>query len=182
MDFVQGLDPFKLVFGGVTLSFLLTLSPSPPYNLAIYLFGTYAQEQNDAVQSLKMFTGLLGISAIFDVIWMVRNHQSGFIRFLTIVLVLLKVAYPFLMPIPTFFSFLLVMRQRGAQFGGLSVGESTTVWSMPGGFTSAGRDGYQNLDDEGYNQPHHPPPRAAPKPPAQAPSNNQSAPGAYESV
>ncbi|KXN90018.1 hypothetical protein AN958_05023 [Leucoagaricus sp. SymC.cos] len=170
MDFVQGLDPSKLVFGGVTLSFLLSLSSSPPYNLPIYLFGTYAQEQNDVVQSLQTFTGLLGISAIFDVIWMIRNDQSGFIKFLTVVLTLLK--------IPTFFSFLLVMRQRGAQFGGLGRGEGTTVWSMPGGFTSIGRDGYQNVDEESYSsQPQ--PPRAVPK---AAPANNPSTPGAYETV
>jgi len=68
MDFIQGLDPSKLVFGGVVsdpafyiplswfsqaLSFLLSLSSAPQYNLAIYLFGTYAQEQNEAIQSLK---------------------------------------------------------------------------------------------------------------------------------
>lgn len=36
------------------------------------------------------FTGLLGTSAIFDVIWMMRNDQNGFIKFLTVVLTLLK--------------------------------------------------------------------------------------------
>jgi len=37
------------------------------------------------------FTGLLGASTIFDVIWMIQNSQSGFIKFLTVVLTLLKV-------------------------------------------------------------------------------------------
>jgi len=90
------------------------------------------------------------------------------------------------------------MRQRGAQFGGLSVGEGTTgallpfmsffilssiVWSMPGGFTSNARGGYQNLDDETHNhQSRHPPSRNDPKSPAQAQVNNNSTPGAYETV
>jgi len=90
------------------------------------------------------------------------------------------------------------MRQRGAQFGGLSVGEGTTgaltslcvllnteliVWSMPGGFTSNTRGGYQNLDDETYNhQSRHPPSRNDPKSPAQAQVNNNSTPGAYDTV
>jgi hypothetical protein len=89
------------------------------------------------------------------------------------------------------------MRQRGAQFGGMGVGEGqtgnlgssmlfitlshSTVWSMPGGFTSAAREGYQTVDDESYNhQPTHQPRPAAPKP--LAPANNQPTPGAYESV
>ncbi|XP_006454347.1 hypothetical protein AGABI2DRAFT_60230, partial [Agaricus bisporus var. bisporus H97] len=105
MDFVQGLDPSKLVLGGVGLSFFLSLFSSPPYNLPIYLFGVYAQEQTEAIQSQQIFTGLLGASACFDVIWMIRNEQNGFTKFMTVVLALYK--------IPTFLSFLLVMRQRG---------------------------------------------------------------------
>jgi len=90
------------------------------------------------------------------------------------------------------------MRQRGAQFGGLSIGEGATgaftslvaililssiVWSMPGGFTSSARGGYQNLDDEANNhQSRHLPSRNDPKSPAHAQVNNNSAPGAYETV
>jgi hypothetical protein len=76
---------------------------------------------------------MLGLSFFFDIIWMLRNEQSGFIRFLTIILLLVKVSYPpnystviYQRQIPTFFSFLLVMRQRGAQFGGLGGGDGTT--------------------------------------------------------
>jgi hypothetical protein len=70
MDFVQILDPFKLLLGGTVcrvyynagvysplvdqgLSFFLTLGASPPYNLPIFLFGNYALESNDAVRSLQ---------------------------------------------------------------------------------------------------------------------------------
>ncbi|KAF9453811.1 hypothetical protein P691DRAFT_812423 [Macrolepiota fuliginosa MF-IS2] len=170
MDFVQGLDSSKLVLGGVALSFLISLFSSPPYNLPIFLFGTYVQEQSEATQSLQTFAGLLGISAIFDVIWMMRNDQSGFIKFLTVILTLLK--------IPTFFAFLLVMRQRGTQFGGLRAGEGATVWSMPGGFTSSGREGYQNVDDESFNHQ----PRPTPKTTAPNNPSTLSPPGAYETV
>jgi hypothetical protein len=72
MDFVQALDPSKLVLGGVVsffiihpfrrfqrsswqaLSFFLSLFSSPSYNLPIYLFGAYAQEQTEAIQSLQI--------------------------------------------------------------------------------------------------------------------------------
>jgi hypothetical protein len=72
MDFVQGLDSSKLVLGGVVsfsiillfrrrqhpswqgLSFFLSVFSSPPYNLPIFLFGAYAQEQTEAIQSLQI--------------------------------------------------------------------------------------------------------------------------------
>ena len=72
---------------------------------------------------------------------------------------------------PTFFVFGSALRSRGAQFGGLSIraGDMSSatgiylsefiqagldraavaaVWSMPGGFSSGSRDGYQNVDEE----------------------------------
>ncbi|KAL1740682.1 hypothetical protein HDZ31DRAFT_47029 [Schizophyllum fasciatum] len=106
MDFVQGLDPSKLVQAGTALSFLLSPFTAPPYNLPIFLFGAYAQENAEASQSLQTFTGMLGVSFIFDIIWMARHNQSGFIRFMTVILQLLK--------IPTFAAFALAMRQRGS--------------------------------------------------------------------
>lgn len=72
MDFIQGLDPSRLVFAATVcrvlpryfsishqyvsqaLSFALSPFASPPYNLAIFLFGTYAQENREAIQSLQM--------------------------------------------------------------------------------------------------------------------------------
>ncbi|KAF9056167.1 hypothetical protein BJ165DRAFT_1398899 [Panaeolus papilionaceus] len=144
MDFVQTLDPSKLVLGGTVLSFILSAAVAPAYNFPLFLFGCYAQENTDAAQSIQTFTGLLGASAIFDIVWMVRHEQNGFIKFLTVCLLLLK--------LPTFFAFANAVRQRGGQFGGLSAGNISgpTVWSMPGGFTSNGREGYQTVDDDSF--------------------------------
>jgi hypothetical protein len=168
MDFVQGLDPSKLVLFGTAFSFLLSGISAPPYNLPIFLFGIYAQEHADAFLSLQAFTGLLGASFIYDVFWMIKNDQNGFVKFLTVLLLLIK--------IPTFFAFALAARQRGAQFGGLGSSSSgPTVWAMPGGFTG-GRDGYQNVDDDAPVHPAAPRATAPPAAPAQA------APGAYQTV
>jgi hypothetical protein len=88
MDFVQTLDPSKLVLAGTVrrnswnalegprifslgfmmslrgilqgLSFLLSLAATPPYNLPIFLFGCYAQEATEASQSLQI------VSATWD--------------------------------------------------------------------------------------------------------------------
>ena len=169
MDFIQGLDPSKLVFCGVVsdlafciplswffqaLSFLLSLSSAPQYNLVIYLFGTYAQEQNEAIQSLKTvrykYTCLQVLQhsppdtvhwsfGRFNHLWCYpddskqpewfhqvldccSNSAQGCQKALCASLQCLTADHQ----IPTFFSFLFVMRQRGAQFGGLSVGEGTT--------------------------------------------------------
>jgi len=162
-DFIQGLDPTKLVQVETALSFLISPFAAPPYNLAIFLFGTIANglDTTDAVQYLQTFTGLLGVSSLFDVWWMVRNEQNGFVRLLTIILLLLK--------LPTFLAFASALRQRGAQFSGLGIRggdlSGPTVWSMPGGFTSGGRDGYQTVDEEtGISKPPHVAPATSPTP------------------
>ncbi|KIK06987.1 hypothetical protein K443DRAFT_88328 [Laccaria amethystina LaAM-08-1] len=144
MDFVQGLDPSKLVLAGTALSFFLSLFVSPAYNFPLFLFGIYAQENNtEASQSLQTFTGLLGVSALFDIVWMLKSEQNGWAKFLTFCLLILK--------IPTFFAFLSTTRQRGGQFGNLGPNlGGPTVWSMPGGFTSGGRDGYQTVEDDNF--------------------------------
>ncbi|KAI0825133.1 hypothetical protein BC628DRAFT_1419493 [Trametes gibbosa] len=112
-DFIQALDPSKLVLVGTTLSFVTSAFSAPAYNLPIFLFGTYAQESAEAVQSSKTFTFLLAGSMLYDIIWMVRNPQNWFIRTLTILLLILK--------IPTTFSFVTALQQRGAQFSGLGI-------------------------------------------------------------
>ncbi|KAJ7181667.1 hypothetical protein C8R43DRAFT_1229473 [Mycena crocata] len=180
MEFVQGLDPSKLTLASTALSFIISPFAAPPYNLPILLFGTLAQQQEGSDgQALQIFTGLLGGSAIFDVIWMMNNEQNGFIKFLTFVLLLLK--------IPTFVAFALAVRQRGGQFSGLGIrgGDlgGATVWdSMPGGFGSGGNNGYQNVDEERpapYSRPAPPPTMPVAQPAAaQAPA----APGAYQTV
>jgi len=173
MDFLQALDPSKIVLAGTAVSFLLSIFDSPSYNLPIFLFGCYAQENSEALQSLQTFTGLLGVSTIFDIIWMAKNYQPGFARFLNICLLILK--------LPTFFVFANSLRQRGSQFGGLrSSAGGSTIWSMPGGFTSGGREGYQTVDDEPFVRNVRP---AAPSHHKPTPTNVEpSAPGAYQSV
>ncbi|KAF8216235.1 hypothetical protein K438DRAFT_1456386, partial [Mycena galopus ATCC 62051] len=113
-EFVQNLDPSKLTLGLATLSFVISPFASPQYNLPIMLFGILAaQSQESDGQALQLFTGLLGGSAIFDIIWMTQNEQNGFIRLLTFVLLIGK--------IPTFVAFALAIRQRGGQFAGLGI-------------------------------------------------------------
>ncbi|KAJ7932392.1 hypothetical protein B0H13DRAFT_1955233 [Mycena leptocephala] len=178
MDFVQNLDPSKLTLGLTALSFVISPFAAPVYNLPILLFGHLAQTQEQDGQALQIFTGLLGGSAIFDVIWMASNEQNGFIRFLTILLLILKM--------PTFVAFGLALRQRGGQLGGLGIRSNdlsgATVWdSMPGGFGSGGNNGYQNLDEERpaqYSRPAPPPSMPVAQPAAQAPA----APGGYQTV
>jgi len=140
-DFIQGLDPGKLVLTGAVLSFIISPFSAPSYNLPIFLFGALVHENNEAIQSLKLFSGILTGSILFDIIWVFNNEHSGFIKLLLILLWVLK--------IPTAASFLAVLRQRGSQFMTLGPDISgPTVWSMPGGFTSSGREGYQVVDDE----------------------------------
>ncbi|KAF8973931.1 hypothetical protein BDZ97DRAFT_2069970 [Flammula alnicola] len=174
MDFVQTLDPSKLVLAGTGLSFLLSITAAPPYNLPIFLFGCYAQEATEASQSVQIFTGLLGTSTVFDIIWMVKNEQNGFFIFLTVCLLLLK--------LPTLLAFVMALRQRGGQFGGLGSANlgGPTVWSMPGGFTSGGREGYQTVDEESFVRNVRPGPPVPHKP--AAPADLPAAPGAYQSV
>ncbi|KAF8640465.1 hypothetical protein AX17_000129 [Amanita inopinata Kibby_2008] len=122
MDFLQRLDPSKLILAGTTLSFGLSLFSSPPYNFPLFLFATYTQDNPEALQSLQIFTALLGASALFDVVWMIKNTQSGFITFLTIILLLLK--------IPTFFVFAGTVSERRGHFGGLGRLESMGATGM----------------------------------------------------
>ncbi|PSS37740.1 hypothetical protein PHLCEN_2v433 [Hermanssonia centrifuga] len=176
-EFLQALDPSKLVLVETFLSFVTCAFAAPSYNLPIFLFGIYAQESAEAVQSLKSFTLLLAGSIVLDIIWMARNHQNWFIRTVTILTQILKV--------PTVLAFGAALRQRGAQFSGIGFRgndlSGATVWSMPGGFTSfgtGGREGYQNVDDE-TDVPTAKPPGPTP---GLGSSNNQTAPGAYQSV
>ncbi|KAI0257146.1 hypothetical protein BJV78DRAFT_1160586 [Lactifluus subvellereus] len=165
--FAQGLDASKLILAEAVLSFSISPFTAPAYNLPIFLFGLYVQESQEASPlSLRTFSGLLGASALFDIIWFTQNKQSVLLNLFSILILLLKA--------PTFFAFAGTLNSRGvsginlrgADFGG------TTVWSMPGGFTSGGREGYQVVESE------------IQRPAANhAPSGNPpSAPGAYQSV
>jgi hypothetical protein len=176
MDFLRILDPSKLVLAAAGIAFFTSIfTDSPSYNLPIFLFGCYALENAEAIQSLQFFTGILGVSMIFDIIWMATHWQPGFVRFLSIFLLILK--------LPTLLAVAVSLRQRGSQFGSLgsSLG-GPTVWSMPGGFTSGGREGYQTVDDaeESFirNTRPTPPHRMAAPKTAELPT----APGTYQSV
>ncbi|EAU92991.2 hypothetical protein CC1G_06711 [Coprinopsis cinerea okayama7 len=178
MDFIQSLDSSKLTLYGTALSFLLSTTPALSYNFPLFLFGTYIQEQNDAVQSLQTFTGLLAASILFDVISFFTIQHTFWTSILTVFLLLLKV--------PTFLAFTAALRQRGSELslgmGGANI-QGATLWAMPGGFTSNSRDGYQPVDDDAFVRPAHqsiptnpPMPQPAPANPAPAP------PGAYQNV
>ncbi|KAN0133249.1 hypothetical protein V8E53_008973 [Lactarius tabidus] len=166
-DFVQALDASKLILIEAALSFSISPFSVPAYNLPIFLFGLYAQGSPEtSAISLQAFSGFLGVSVLFDIIWFTQNSQGIFVKLITILILLLKV--------PTFFAFAATLNSRGVS--GINLGGSdfggTTVWSMPGGFSSGGREGYQSVEPE-VQRPvaNHPPP-----------ANPPPAPGAYQSV
>jgi len=181
--FAQNLDPNSLVVVEAVLSFAVSPFTAPSYNLPLFLFGAYAQENSDSNQSLKLFTGLLGGSMLMDIIWLIRNEQNWFIRLLSVLILIFKA--------PTFFAFLSALRQRGEQFSGLGVRggdlSGPTVWSMPGGFSGlgGGRNGYDSVDDRDVE--------AHPAPASTAPAHTQTpavpatpsapvAPGGYQAT
>ncbi|KAK0210433.1 hypothetical protein DFS33DRAFT_293062 [Desarmillaria ectypa] len=128
MDFVQGLDPSKLLLGGAVnspilctsltnniqvLSFTVSAFSAPFYNFPLFLYGLYGQENTESVSALQNFTGFLAGSMLWDIVWMANNGQNGFIKFLSIILLVLKM--------PTLATCGLAVRQRGATFGGLGL-------------------------------------------------------------
>jgi len=186
-DYLQSLDPRSLLVLETVLSFTISPLTSPSYNLPLFLFGVYSQESSESSQSLKLFTGLLGASALFDIIWLFRNSPDWFSKLVLVIILLLKG--------PTFFTFLTALRQRGEQFSGLNIRggdlNGPTLWSMPGGFSSLGRSGYENVD--GGDVESNPRPSVATRvnvaatpqapTPAPAPPNaNQAAPGGYQTI
>lgn len=77
-DFAQALDPSKLVLVEAVsslismtakgsailqgLSFITSAFTAPVYNLPLFLFGMYAQENTEAVQSLQAVSHLARVS------------------------------------------------------------------------------------------------------------------------
>ncbi len=68
MDFVQGLDPSKLLLGGAVnssiawvsftndfqvLSFVVSAFSAPIYNFPLFLYGLYGQENTESVSALQ---------------------------------------------------------------------------------------------------------------------------------
>jgi len=172
-EFVQRLDTSKLVLVETALYFAIAPFTAPRYNFPLFLFGIYAQENSEAIQSLQTFTYLVAASVIYDLVWMYTYSQHWLVKLITILALALKV--------PTVLAFLAALQQRGAQFSGLGFrgGDlgGATVWSMPGGFTSGSRDGYQAVDEPSDVQ--------TPKPlgtAATSSNNHPSAPGAYNNA
>ncbi|KAJ1311578.1 hypothetical protein OPQ81_010061 [Rhizoctonia solani] len=178
---LQQLDPNSLVLVLTTLSFVTSPFKSPRYNLPINLFGIYALDKTESNEPLRLFTALEGISVFFDIVYMWRHDQNGFIKLLTILLTLGK--------IPTFLILLQTLKARGDQYahsiGGGAGFQSQTVWSMPGGFRQGGYDPVGE-DLEGAVPP-PPPPNTHPANPShhhQPTSQSQAAqtglPGGYQ--
>ncbi|KAL5495256.1 hypothetical protein ACEPAI_719 [Sanghuangporus weigelae] len=181
-DYLQSLDPRSLVILEAGLSFIISPFTSPTYNLPIFLFGVYAQESTESNQSLRLFTGLVASSAVFDIIWMTKHHQNWFIKLISLLILILKA--------PTTLAFVAALRQRGDHLSGLNIrgGDlgGPTVWSMPGGFTSlaGGRNGYQDVDAgrDVESHPRPPAPPAAPPAPLHAAPPPPQAPGGYQTT
>ncbi|KZT65130.1 hypothetical protein DAEQUDRAFT_740828 [Daedalea quercina L-15889] len=184
-EFIGRIDAGKVVAVETVLSAFTSPFVAPSYNLPIFLFGIYAQETAEAVESLKMFTYLVIGTIPLDIIWLWNHEQGWFMKLLTILILVLKVRdlQDFTWFIPTIMVFATALQTRGSSFSnfsGLRGGDvaGATVWSMPGGFTSGGREGYQTVDE---------PDIQTPKPlgtsqPAAAPAPQQGTPGAYQNV
>lgn len=69
----------------------------------------------------------------------------------------------------------LLALQVRITFGIVKLGLDVSVWSMPGGFTSGGREGYQTVDEEAVD-----PPKPVTRPPAPQGPPRQEAPGGYQ--
>ncbi|KAG8881262.1 hypothetical protein FRB98_004448 [Tulasnella sp. 332] len=159
------LDAPSLILIQTSIAFIVTPFTAPVYNFPLFLFGQYASEKTDTNEPLRLFSGMLGLSILFDFIWLLREDWNKLIGLLIIINMMVKG--------PTFFAVLTALRFRGDRFGGLgdsggggslSSGAGNTVWSMPGAF-SGGKPGYQNIDDdleEAAPAPSTAPPRQPP--------------------
>ncbi|KAF8311205.1 hypothetical protein DL93DRAFT_1507756 [Clavulina sp. PMI_390] len=177
----QGLDAQTLVVVHAVISFVSAPFLSPTYNFPLFLFGIYAADRTDSVESLRLFAGFVSASVVFDIIWLAKTSgQNGLIMLLTILNLILKV--------PTVLACVNSLRMRGDSFASsISAGQfgqfgaSQPVWSMPGAFS--GRDGYTNVDDDLEGGANTPPPRlpnksSVPIPSPAAPQQHQQQPAA----
>ncbi|EJU02049.1 hypothetical protein DACRYDRAFT_22433 [Dacryopinax primogenitus] len=173
------LDARSLLQLQTGLTFATAAFHAPPYNLAMFLFGVYAIDQTTANEPLRLFAGMLAVSLVWDLIWMITNGQHILVRLLSILILVMK--------LPTLSTVIASLRQRGdylaSRIGTGDIGGST-IWTMPGGFTrqagydslDSGEAGGAYVDAPAGNAPRPGPPQTHPPPPSGA------APGAYESV
>ncbi|KZT52403.1 hypothetical protein CALCODRAFT_415213, partial [Calocera cornea HHB12733] len=105
------------------LSFLTAAWHSPPYNLALFLFGLYAVDQTNVNEPLRLFAGMLALSLVWDLVWMIRHSQGILIRLISILILILKV--------PTLSTTVASLRQRGdylaSRLGTGDLGGSTSA-------------------------------------------------------
>ncbi|KAG8864423.1 hypothetical protein FRC20_010222 [Serendipita sp. 405] len=180
MEFVQALDPNSLVLLQSGIAFICSPFVSPSYNLPISLFGIYALNYTETYEPLRALSGFIGVSILFDIIWLFNNSPAVLIKILLIINWFLKV--------PTFLSLVLSLKQRGDQFGSTLPGprefggQAQTVWTMPtpsglGAYTAAGGDGGP---ENGHSKPlptaPSPAPAAPTMPHSPTPQHHQSQP------
>ncbi|KIO30824.1 hypothetical protein M407DRAFT_242056 [Tulasnella calospora MUT 4182] len=167
MDAVN-LDVSALVLIQTSLAFITAPFTSPTYNFPLFLYGIYAAENKESSEPLRLFSALVGLSVLFDFIWLFRHEYNGLIGFIIVIAMLGK--------IPTFYSILITLRHRGLTFGSVlgrgvedPMAAQNTVWSMPGGLGGP-KAGYQNIDEDletapgAPSQPPPPPPSNLPGP------------------
>jgi len=173
MEYIQTLDPIRLVLAGTALSFITAGFGDMTVNFPLYLGGygfLLVGQQVEGADALQTLLILLASSTIFDIVHL-TIHLNWFLRLLNVLQLILKV--------PTCLSLAVALRSKGNLGIRGSDLSGPTVWSMPGGFTSAGREGYQEVDDEA--------PAPAPKPAAPVSSSPSKQPpqgtlGGYQSV
>ncbi|PVG00696.1 hypothetical protein CPB86DRAFT_754144 [Serendipita vermifera] len=188
MDFINALDPASLTLLHSGVAFVCSPFTSPSYNLPIFLFGIWSLQVTDTYEPLRIFSGFVGTSILFDIIWLSIYEPATLIKVILVLNLLLK--------IPTFLSLMVALKHRGDRFGASLPGpgefpsHTQTVWAMP---TPAGLGAYQAAGgDTGPERNHGSKPLPTSPSPAPAmptmphvaqpqPSNNatQSQPGGF---
>ncbi|KAG8911380.1 hypothetical protein FRC01_005736, partial [Tulasnella sp. 417] len=89
MDAVN-LDASALVLIQTSLAFITAPFTSPTYNFPLFLFGIYATENKESSEPLRLFSALVGLSVLFDFIWLLRHDYNGLIGFIIVIAMLGK--------------------------------------------------------------------------------------------
>ncbi|KAG9045059.1 hypothetical protein FS837_007106, partial [Tulasnella sp. UAMH 9824] len=92
MDAVP-LDVAALVLVQTSLAFITAPFTSPTYNFPLFLFGIYATENKESSEPLRLFSALVGLSFLFDLIWLFRHDYNGLIGFILVIAMLGKVVW-----------------------------------------------------------------------------------------
>ncbi|KAG8951963.1 hypothetical protein FRC04_005296 [Tulasnella sp. 424] len=177
MDAVN-LDVSALVLIQTSLAFITAPFTSPTYNFPLFLFGIYAAENKESNEPLRLFSALVGLSVLFDFIWLLRHDYNGLIGFIVVIAMLGKVCDPSgqsLAPPDDASSSLHVTHRNVVLLSEVSLVEALRIrwqppiqamWSMPGNFGGP-KPGYQNIDEDLETAP-----GAASQPPPPPPPSN----------